>query len=978
MRALCDDDEDSLPEPRPSFSARLARSIKETNNKECRRSQMLEVTITDSSDMMSESEIDRRRKTKRQTNLNPISSSRDSSSSSQASVSKSAINRRDVSKKDSSDSDLSLIAISDETTKTQHTRKSHNESTKRQKRKIHVSDASDSENDKGGSTSRVSRTSKNLSKQLDKKKNATSRNIRAAKNKIKKYRNSTSESEDEDIEDTKRSRGKHSASRTTSHSEGNEEQKRERCENSERQRSEKIREDDSDSSSKEFQKEKLLRTKYSMRKLKDLDIDYTMSVTAENEKITDRKVHCKDNSNLTFDDVKKILKECKSVCSSFQKYIEVIEKLYEKEDEDKLVVISTRKVNKYTTVLSEKQKDLMSICESWSKRPQGLKNAPKKVHKEVSHDERSSDESDTQIKCKTQKDKPHNSKNQKDNIEVSECDSEEIFSADESRSPRKMHTTHETDAPKVNSSRVSSDDEYMDAQQVINKSKDSEKSNENLRDDLVASPVLGTSEQKKVNAEGSIKQLDNRKELDDTNDADDKAQTKSRNNDLDHENETDVDNPSLKKTTEKTTSQSNNNARANPAADKDMINESIDDIFDSSFDELGNVQETMDTRKTDMETNNDKAEHAPKTKSTNNFGIRETLSKDEANHAAANADNDEIPDAERETSSPERNEKEDSASHNDLEKVASAASKKKSHDVDNNNSEQVNGAAEKADSDDAESLEIAEALAKQALLQSDSENVTNDSSPDASLTKPNENSVADKTKKNRTEDIDSDVSTLIISPMKNKDVANDIEAEAELNAKNKSNDKPSESDKATNLSDEDGKTEEAAKKALLAGSTSEDSTSSLSRESRKIAAEKHISKKSSLDITTAANIKAKKALLASSNSDSSSSQDQVSKKNVLRNGKKNNKRKREIESDAKSTLNAAKKRKLYLHKNIHYINDEKLRMICEIRVKRLPKKILKRYSHALQKSKRYLEHKALKRYQSFSLKNVYVALHHMK
>ncbi|XP_032671498.1 transcriptional regulator ATRX-like isoform X2 [Odontomachus brunneus] len=974
LRALCDDDEDSVSEPRPSFSARFAKSIREANNRQCRRLQTLEVTIVDS-DMTSESEVDLRRKVKRE--RKPISSSRDSSSSSQGSVSKSIVSKKEVSKRnrDSSNSDLSLVTVSDEITKTQPTKKSHNESTKRQKRKIHVSDASDSENDKGNPTNKVSRTSKNLSKhkQLDKKKSATLRN-RAAKNKDKKYHDSTSESEDEDededeiedidIKNTKRSREKHSASRTTSHSEGNEMQKYEKRENSERQ---PLREDDSDSSSKEFQKEKLLRTKYSLRKLKDLVRDYTKLVTADSpssEKITNRKDHCKDNSNLTFDDVKKILKECKSVCSSFQKYIEFVEKLYEKENEDKLVILSARKVDKYTTALSEKRKDLMSICESWSKRPPGLRNAPKKVYKKVSHDERSSDESDTPIKCKTQKNESHNSKNQQDDIEVSECDSEEIFSANESRSPQKMRTTHKTDPPKIDSSGTDND-EYMDAQEALNKSKDSTKSTENLRDALVASPVLGTSEQKKANTEGSSKQLDNRKE---SNDADNKAQTKNRNNDLeinqaksasssDHENEIDVDSPSLKKTTKKTTLQNNNNARANLAADKDMINESIDDLFDSSFD--GNVQD-MDTQKTDAETNNDKAEHVPKTKSANNLNACETLSKDEANYAAADADNDEIPSVERETTSPERNEKEvDSASRNDLEKVESAASKK-SHNVDNNNSERVNEAAEKADSDDAESLEIAEALAKQALLQSDSENITNDSLPDTSLTKPSENAVADETKEHRTEDIDSDVSTLVLSPVKNKEVAKDTDAKAETNPKNKSNDKLSEAEKTKNLSDEDRKAEETAKKALLAGSTSDDSTSSPSRELEENAAEKRKSKKSNLDTVASANIKAKKALLASSNSDTSFSEASVSETAVLKTGKKNSKRKREIESDAKSALHAAKKKKLYLHKNIHYMNDEKLRMICEVRVKRLPKKILKRYSHALQKSKRYLEHKALK------------------
>lgn len=984
LQALCDDDS-SGSESSKSF-AKLAKFTKEVNNKDCRRLQPLEITITDSSSMTSESEeeLEWREKADRDKKCKFISSSRDSSSSTLSLVSKPVINGKGTSKKKKniSDSDDSSIASSDEITKNQCTKISYNKSTKKQKGKsLNMSDDSDSESD-NGSSNKVSKTSNNLPKhvQLDKKKNANSHNAKVTKNKVKKYRDATSESENEDVENKKQSTEKHSASHTTSH---NESKKAQEHQNLKKQSSQKIREDDSDSSSKEFQKEKLLHTKYSIRKLKDLNVDYTklkIEGNSSNEKITNRKDNCEE-SNLSFDKVKEILGECKIICSSFQKYIETIEDLYENKDEDKLVSISTHKVNKYTTMLNKKQENLTAFYELWLKKPRHLKKSvSKKVYKEVKCNERSSDESDTQIKHKTH---GNNSEDKRNTMEVSECDSEEIFSADESRSSRKMHTTHDTDAPEINKNRVSSDageSSYEDAQ-IPDKPKDSEEINENSRDDLSISPVLGTSEHKKANVGGLRKQPDNKKKC--ANDSNDKIQTKNRDNDPEidqagfvkpsnYENET--DNLPSSKTTEETTLQSNNNAQANLAADK-MINESIYDIFGTSSDEDENARNQIDMQETNVEINNDEMEHVPTTKSTNDIDTNKIPSEDEADHAAVDTDNDQVPNAGRRTPSAECNGKEvDSASHNDLEKVAPATSKKKSHDVDNDDSEQVN-VPENTARNDAESIDIAEELAKQALLQSDSDNVL---SPDADLTKKGEESKKDDaTKEDETEAVDSGAKTIILPAATDKDVANSGDAKRDV--KDKSNDKPNEniSDKTTSSSDEDAKAEEAAKKALLACSTSDDSTISPSQDSGEIVVEKDTSKKSDSDTTNSANIKAKKALLASSNSENSSSEMET---NVSGNEKKNNKRIREVDSDTKSVLAAVKRRRLILslHKNIHYKNDEKLRMTCEIHITRLSKKILKQHSHALQKSKQYLEHKALKRYQEFSLKHVYIVLHRMK
>lgn len=980
------------------------KSTKEASN-QIRRPPLLEITVMNSSDSASETEVHKPEKVKKVKKAKPHS--RDSSNSSRASVSKSAVNRKAVSKKnrDSSDSDNGSDVSQNETAKKAQ-KKSHNRSTeKRESRRNHAADAADSDSDEDRSTSRVSRTVNSSSKQTmqqNKKKDVNSRNTRTAKNKVIKYHDSTSESDDEDVEHTKQNRKKHAESRTLSRN-SNEEQKRDRRDNSKRQPTEKIREDNSDSSSKEFQKEKLLKSKYSsVRQLKDLNVDYTKSPAVKNsssEKTQDEK---DDNEqvHVTFDNVKEVVKECKSICASFQKYIEVIEELYEKEDEEKLIVITAQKVNKIMTALSKKQKNLTTYRELWSKRPRASKSVPKKVQKKVSDDERSSEESKTHMECETHENTPPSPKNER-NKKVSECDSEEIFSADESRSSRKMSITRDADTSKKDNNRIASDSDETydkDEQQTVNKS-NGEKSRQNSRD---ASPVLGTSEQKNTNAEGLNKPLI----PECADDAADKVQSEDKNTDPkddqsrsvkpnDSGNKNGVEHSPAKETNGEKTTLQDNNVRDSPSAKNLAINESIDDMFNDSFDFYESAEDMLNTREAHVETNNDQAEDTLKTKSTNDIEVRESSLRDKAECAATDTNNEKA-------SSPGRNEKEmDAASCNDLEEVASASGDK-GHDVDNNDLRQGTASGE-TDFDD---VETAEELAKRTLLESDSI-TSSDSLRDMDPVKESRSSIVDDSKKDKTKDVDSDSSTVNSSRSSgSKSSSNDLHITAETDAgNNKSNDKPSESndkssksddgpwsksndklsksndepsketrDRTSNSSDEDEdvKAEKAAKKALLTCTTSDDSEVSPSQESKKIAAD---NKKSELDV----NIKAKKALLASS-SESSSSDVQTSEieTKVADNDKKNNKRKHEPNSEPDTMVSAAKRKKLNLHKNHYYMNDEKLRMACEVDLKRLSKKVLKRYSYALQKSKQYLEHKQLKRYRQISLKNIHVILHRIK
>ncbi|XP_014484320.1 PREDICTED: transcriptional regulator ATRX-like isoform X2 [Dinoponera quadriceps] len=948
LHALCDD-EDSISEPKlPYFYSKFMKFTKETHNQDSHRLKPLEVTLVDSSDMTSDNE-EKIIKTKKNKKVKPIPSSQDSSSSSSAS--KPVVNKRDAPKKSknpSDDSDDSSVVLSEEVIKPQHARRSHDRFTeKRKSRGNNVTDASNSESDKDGSTSKVPKTfnsSSGHAAEKDGKKDVRSHNVRTAKSKVNKYRYSTSESEDEDAKNTKQSGEKRPASRAASH---NEERKRNNLKG-------KTREDDSDSSGKEFQREKLLHEKHSvvMRRLKDLDVDYTKSPAARNSSGNRMKKDSDDEEqmNVTFGDVKEVLEECKSICSTFQKYMEVIVGLYEKKDEEKLLLISARKVNEVMTKLSKKHKELTAFYELWSKKSRRSMGEPKKTEaqREVGRDgERSPSEETTNacVKRKTQsektdvKRKTHEEEEEEEKLreqdskEVSECDSEEIFSADESRSSRKVQEIARVDVSAMDNSDVDTVVNEDNEQPIIDRLlEECEKSDENSRDDLIVSPVLGASEQKRANAEGPSKQSAPECASDTDNN---KASSKNKDTEIEQsepvepENKDNTCNYSPEKTTNcETTTLRNNNVRAG----KCLIDESMDDMFEDSFGEFESAEDTMEPRKSD---GSEVKRAAHRTESTSDHDTGEIASPNDEANRVATADGDQIPNAEgREVSRPEGNENAGSEGRNELEKVAATTSNGNSRDVDNLNSR------EKADLDDAET-KLAEILAKKTLLaESDSDDVLLNCSTSSLV---NENSVIDDSKKSET-----------------ADDANDTGVKAEANAEKKKKksrkDKSSEGtrDKTKRYKDGSVEAEKAAKKALLASSTSEDSES---QESEEIA-DKIDDKK--LNAKDAADIKAKEALLASSNSDDDSSSDiQVSETETSVLGCNRRNRKRNHDSDAILSP-SVKIRKLNLRRNHHYLNDEKLRATCEVRVTRLSKKILERYPHALQKSKQYLEHKALK------------------
>lgn len=851
----------------------------------------------------------------------------------------------------SSDSDNNSIDLStNKTTKQKHTSKS-NINTEKIINSRNSTYSSDSENDKDVSTNKASNISKNLSNtRLQNKKENINSDAKSTKHKAKKYQDTTSEFEDEDIKYKNQKSKKHSINRTTSYN-GNEEKKRKKEHNkSSKKHHSNIQEDESDaSSSKEFQKIKLQKVnhdKYTMRRLANLETDYTKSVEG-NSAIESKENN--DQIDMNFDNAKECVNNCKRIVSNLQKYINSMEQLYGQKDEEQLMLKLIKKVNKLWPNLQKIQRNLTTFYQSKSSK----KNLViKRLPKEVNDDEQSLKETNVCETRTTSENKAHNSENEQEGSSknVSECDSEEIFSGDESRTLQKAQTIQGNDTSNiennVNINEAKSNDEDKELIDSSEDENNANKDNMDLQNDLSNSPVLNTSTEKKIkSAEQSIKnQLfsecinNNETSLTDKDIDSDNKQAKS---DTDvPTSEIEIEDSPLKNGNQKTVLQ---NSRQNDSVNiKKIINESID-LFDTSYlrAEENETEKQEPTVETTMEMNYDNPELSSKT----SFLLRDS--------------------------------EEENLLNQDEQKKVTSISATREETSDNLEELDVSG---KINIDDSESLDDAEALAKKSLLESDSDldnildaNVVTKSAEGLNIDDLNRIGNNDKS-----EDDDIDVnstSTLILSSFLKK--TNDktkitdvkIKTEVEKNDNRQTNEKSLEE---TNSSNDDAKAEEAAKKALLE-SNSDESTILSSSDSGEN--EKKTESNSSRE-----NAKSKQVLLASSNTESSSSEltIEVEASNRLKNS---NNSKRHHESDEDSIISKVKRKRLKLNRSHHHWNDKKLRMLCEVRLKRLSRKDLKRYSHALQKSREYLEQKELKRYQDLnhlSLKPLFIVLHHLK
>lgn len=977
LRAVCDaEDDDSNIEGRPYYAAFMRRTYSKNP---------VEVILDSSNTSESEEESQRKAGINSKAKLMKPSS-RESSSSSRASTLKLANGKR-ASKINKicndSDSNEDSTTLADKTTTKSKRIQSFGKEKLKSKRTRSTNSSDDSNDKSSSSVSEASDTSKSRSTRYNmrhnKKKNAGSYNTKA-KSQTKKYIDSTSESEDKNI-DRKQNRRRNVVRSS------NEEQKSDKPSSSNHLLHEI---DGSDSSSKDFQKEKLFHSKHSvMRRLQNLSEDYTKTPNEEDSKNRNNKNEKIDieQSSLNFNRAKEILNECKIICSNFQKYIEAIEQLYGTEDEEKLLEKSTHRIVKLTTTLDKKQKDLMTFHRLWSESSKKRRNAMKNLQK-IMNDKRLLKEPSVLVeRIVVDEDKLRKSGNEQNSKEVSECDSEEIFSADEMKSSRKVPTTRDTvDTPITENNRSCSDSKTDDEDGTppMNQSKDSVESNADLQDSPAVSPVLGVSKEKKTCAEESNKKsipkcvdsADNEAPLVDE-DIDLKVnQVGLCGTDDICDNEEAEREKSPSSTTSRQATLRKDERDNTGGTNKDMIDESMD-LFDSSFDILENMEdnEQIDEQEADAVTNRDQVESSYKIKSSNDIDARKTSLNDETDRTTHDDDDKTSSEKDSLYLTPLSHDNEEEKDNR--EKVEPATNSEKA--VDGLNvSKEVDVASSKTN-DDTESLVDAEALMRKVMLDSDFDD---DAllSPDANAIKQIaasiENDIDSKRNeeaKNDNSDVDSRSSTVILHAFKEKkSTAKDtVEAEAETKSKVESSDRKSHSENShdeTSSSSLDenevvDKEEENAKKALL---ESDDSVVSPLDE-----------KTESLDVSPAAvaNAKAKKELLASSNSESSSSE--PLEKAPKSNDRKNVKRDRDPESDC-SMISAVKKRRLKLNQNYYYINDKKLKMPCEVRVMRLNKRILKRYSHALQKSREYLEHKELQRYREVPLKTLSVILYCLK
>lgn len=935
LQTLCDREDDESSEKSfvsaQSYTQRLDTKSRHTNHDTSSKQRTIsEVDLVDSSsndlfpkNANSSHKKDKQSKSERDQKAKSI---RDSSNHSTQKVSRPIVREKSTSRRYKMSSDSS--DSTDSSAKTNPEMYKYNvKSEKIVKRKPNSSRvySSGSESDETD-TKRASSKSKKISKDTKQNKKMDHSYNAESKDKETKDYDSTSESEDEHEKGRKEKRSE--TNQLTPHN-NNDERKRNKSLMKSRSN---IEEDDSDnSSSKEFQKiklQKVNRNKYSTRQLINLEIDHTKTpVKNSNDK---SKKHMSKQSNENLNDIKQILRDCKKMCSNFQMYIETIEQLHgKKEDEERLIMKSTEKIVKLRTMLKEKEKDLTISYQAWRNR----KKSATKRHKVISDDEQSSEEKRTVDEAKQ-----ISEDEQDENKAVSECDSEEIFSGNETKTPQKTRETQpKADTSRTKNSLNNSGISSTDDEDGMDKLKNNDKNNEvNMCNVLATSPVFDLKGKKTSAEQLSKKQLfsENAKSKEaqltdeNTNTTEDKQANLNTNT---YNNETAIEDSTSKDSSKKRILENDETDQTN------CINESLD-MFDTSFEDA--------TEAKIEKTNCDKGK----------------LSKDKFSDSCKSSLQDKVP-SEKEKIfllSSDIGEEKDLLNQNDQEVSALSKEVHDSSKISTPN---------KTNTDDYESLDDAEALAKKALLATDSDTSdTFDNVPKLTedLITNNTNQIE---KKNEIKDDDSDVnsvSTVMLSTFikkTNTDVKKDTSIEAKTEVKEESDNRLSQD---TNSTDEEAKAEKAAKKALLE-SNSDDSTF-LSSESEKLTEDK----KSELDFSQK-NTRAKLALLASSSDNSSSEPVQSEMTNVSKSTKRNH----EPGSDGESVVVRSKKRRLKHNENHHYKNDKKLRMSCEVHLTRLNADVLKCYSRALRKSREYLARKAFKRYQEFSVKPISVVLHRL-
>ncbi|XP_029169875.1 transcriptional regulator ATRX isoform X2 [Nylanderia fulva] len=913
-KELCDSEDDDKSSDNDTFvTVRSSQNV--DSQRRMKRNAILnqqkkiwEVDLTDSSE--NENRRDEKPKSKQ-----------DREGSSKSSMPRISKSRKS---KISSDSGDSIELSSNKITKQKHTSKSDMKTG----RIINSHNSSDSENDKDVSTNRASNVTKNLSKNIRQKSEKEDINSCNAKS----SKNMTSESEDEETKYKKQNKKRHSINLTSYNEERRRKKKHDK---SSKEHFSNIQENESDSSSsKEFQKKKFQKVnynKYPVRRFVNLEIDYTKSPTKENS-ASKNKDNIDDQSDMNLD-ITNVVSDCKKIISNFQKYINTVEQLYGKKDEEQFMLRTIEKINKIWPNFQKVQKNLTTFYQSKSSKNRKSLVRMKRSSKETD-DEQSSKEIDVNEKREINENKNCNSKNEQEgNKNVSECDSEEIFSADESRTLQKMEVTQDkVDTSNVKNNINANDIEIDDEDKgSIDLSKDEahvDKNNADLQNEVSTSPLLGASKEKIINAERPT----NKQERTNNNET-----PLPHNIDLNNkEGKSDVSDTEIENSPLRNSNKTLQDSNQNHSANRDIIDESMDIIDESMFDaSYSDILKTAEEDKTEaqettIETNCDKIKPSSEMKSLDTF-LQKKISNENDKTPLVFHDNEEnnLSDQEKVTSESVTNGKIHNSKELDVEKTNT--------DVDT-------------------SLDDAEALAKKSLLESDSDSssILLDASITTKLTKEKNNEENNEAKDDDDLNDVNSTSTLILSSFPEKTNTDDG---AKTEDKNKSISKQTDekSHKEMDSLNDDIKAEEASKKALLESNSDDSSSILLSSSDSEENEDKKIDSNSSEQ-----NAKSKRALLASSNTESSSSE--LIEFNVETNDSSNNsnKLKRKFDSDEDTRNTRVKRKRIKFNKNHQYWKDKKLRMICKVRLEQLSKRILRRHSHALKKSREYLEQKAFK------------------
>ncbi|XP_020296025.1 transcriptional regulator ATRX-like isoform X2 [Pseudomyrmex gracilis] len=834
-----------------------------------------------------------------------------------------SIKRKEQDSSSSEEETASKSTVRDKiASKQRHAIKSNVRIEKEVKNKINkrsCTESSDSESEENNSTNKISNARKGLPKNTvyqDKKREIKSSN-KKTKARAKKHLESTSESEDEDVEyKRKQSTGK----------------SRVRVQNDE---------ESDDSSGKEFQKEKLQkvhRSKFSLKNSTDLEVDYTKTPVLGNNTNNINEESCQN-----LDDAKQIIIECKKMCSNFKMHIEALELQYKNKDDERLILKTVEKMSKLKQIIDRKYTDLTTIYQSW-KNPSAKKPQKKSTRENLTESEESSEKSNEERVAV--ENKPSIAMNeQEENTNVSECDSDQIFSADESRSLQKKRVVeNEMNTPSRAEDNPNGVDAETDSEDIslTYKDRDDETHADSRDASITTSTALDTS--KKINTQ-SVEQSEN---VENQNNKDCSADANTESDDkrttpVAETSNSEVECSPLRSGVKSITLQNGKQVFAN---EEHVLNTSAD-IFETSCEVVEDAEE-VENKTTETPERNDAETDRNKEISSSETCNKKSSSEIKSSNKEAALLN-EIPSEETKTSSScytEKNEKDVSDKNTQL------VNKKT-----DNNSKNTDASSRKKVNND-EFPDDSEALAKKNLLESDSDSLENASSNTEINTAP-EDMIKDfidqirkekETKHKNSDDDDSDTSTIILSPTK-KRMSAAKEADTEVTSQAERDNSPINKSNESISLDEDAIKEQAAKKELLKASTDESETAESSCDSQEVIQKSELS-------SSAENIKAKKALLASNSENSSVELASETETRVS----KNLKRTHEPDSDAESTNVRTNKKRLKFEKHRYYKNndDEKLRMSCEVRLVRLSERVLKRHSRALQKSREYLEQKALK------------------